>query len=164
MFNSLQQQPADKILALVQLYKEDPRENKIDLGVGVYKDASGQTPIMHSIKKAEHLLWETQETKSYVGLTGTPEFSEALVNLILGENFDQSLTASAATPGGTGAVRQAFELGKLANSNLRVFVSDPTWPNHLSILKYLGIPVEPYRYFDAKTRAVDFSAMMADLA
>ncbi len=164
MFNSLQQQPADKILALMQLYKEDPRENKIDLGVGVYKDASGQTPIMQSIKKAEHLLWKTQETKSYVGLTGTLEFSEVMINLLLGDKFDKSLTASAATPGGTGAVRQAFELGKMANPNLRVFVSDPTWPNHLSILKYLGISVEPYRYFDAETRSVDFSAMMADLA
>ena len=163
MFNSLQQQPADKILALMQLYKDDPRENKIDLGVGVYKDASGQTPIMDSIKKAEHLLWETQDTKSYVGLTGTPEFSEAMINLLLGDKFDRNLIASAATPGGTGAVRQAFELGKLANPALRVFVSDPTWPNHLSILKYLGIPVEPYRYFDTDTRSVDFSAMMTDL-
>lgn len=163
MFNSLQQQPADKILALMQVYKEDPRENKIDLGVGVYKDASGQTPIMQSIKQAEHMLWETQDTKSYVGLTGTPEFSETMIDLILGDKFDKNLTASAATPGGTGAVRQAFELGKMANPNLRVFVSDPTWPNHLSILKYLGIPVEPYRYFDAKTRAVDFSSMMTDL-
>ena len=163
MFNSLQQQPADKILALMQVYKEDPRENKIDLGVGVYKDASGQTPIMQSIKQAEHILWETQDTKSYVGLTGTPEFSETMIDLVLGDKFDKNLTASAATPGGTGAVRQAFELGKMANPNLRVFVSDPTWPNHLSILKYLGIPVEPYRYFDAKTRAVDFSSMMTDL-
>ncbi|MEL0128030.1 MAG: amino acid aminotransferase [Paracoccaceae bacterium] len=163
MFNSLQQQPADKILALMQVYKEDPRENKIDLGVGVYKDASGQTPIMQSIKRAEHMLWETQDTKSYVGLTGTPEFSEKMIDLVLGDKFDKNLTASAATPGGTGAVRQAFELGKMANPNLRVFVSDPTWPNHLSILKYLGIPVEPYRYFDAKTRAVDFSSMMTDL-
>jgi len=163
MFNSLQQQPADKILALMQVYKEDPRENKIDLGVGVYKDASGQTPIMQSIKQAEHMLWETQDTKSYVGLTGTPEFSETMIDLVLGDKFDKNLTASAATHGGTGAVRQAFELGKMANPNLRVFVSDPTWPNHLSILKYLGIPVEPYRYFDAKTRAVDFSSMMTDL-
>ena len=163
MFNSLQQQPADKILALMQVYKEDPRENKIDLGVGVYKDASGQTPIMQSIKQAEHMLWKTQDTKSYVGLTGTPEFSETMIDLVLGDKFDKNLTASAATPGGTGAVRQAFELGKMANPNLRVFVSDPTWPNHLSILKYLGIPVEPYRYFDAKTRAVDFSSMMTDL-
>ena len=163
MFNSLQQQPADKILALMQLYKEDPREDKIDLGVGVYKDASGQTPIMGSIKKAEHLLWETQETKSYVGLTGAPEFSEAMISLLLGDKFDRNLIASAATPGGTGAVRQAFELGKMANPALRVFVSDPTWPNHLSILKYLGIPVEPYRYFDTDTRSVDFSAMMTDL-
>ena len=163
MFNSLQQQPADKILALMQVYKEDPRENKIDLGVGVYKNASGQTPIMQSIKQAEHMLWETQNTKSYVGLTGTPEFSQTMIDLVLGNKFDKNLTASAATPGGTGAVRQAFELGKMANPNLRVFVSDPTWPNHLSILKYLGIPVEPYRYFDAKTRAVDFSSMMTDL-
>ena len=163
MFNSLQQQPADKILALMQVYKEDPRENKIDLGVGVYKDAYGQTPIMQSIKQAEHMLWETQNTKSYVGLTGTPEFSQTMIDLVLGNKFDKNLTASAATPGGTGAVRQAFELGKMANPNLRVFVSDPTWPNHLSILKYLGIPVEPYRYFDAKTRAVDFSSMMTDL-
>ena len=163
MFNSLQQQPVDKILALMQVYKEDPRENKIDLGVGVYKDASGQTPIMQSIKQAEHMLWETQDTKSYVGLTGTPEFSQTMIDLVLGDKFDKNLTASAATPGGTGAVRQAFELGKMANPNLRVFVSDPTWPNHLSILKYLGIPVEPYRYFDAKTRAVDFSSMMTDL-
>ena len=163
MFNSLQQQPADKILALMQVYKEDPRENKIDLGVGVYKDASGQTPIMQSIKQAEHMLWETQDTKSYVGLTGTPEFSQTMIDLVLGDKFDKNLTASAATPGGTGAVRQAFELVKMANPNLRVFVSDPTWPNHLSILKYLGIPVEPYRYFDAKTRAVDFSSMMTDL-
>ena len=163
MFNSLQQQPADKILALMQVYKEDPRENKIDLGVGVYKDASGQTPIMQSIKRAEHMLWETQDTKSYVGLTGTPEFSQTMIDLVLGNKFNKNLTASAATPGGTGAVRQAFELGKMANPNLRVFVSDPTWPNHLSILKYLGIPVEPYRYFDAKTRAVDFSSMMTDL-
>ena len=163
MFNSLQQQPADKILALMQLYKEDPREDKIDLGVGVYKDASGQTPIMGSIKKAEHLLWETQETKSYVGLTGAPEFSEAMISLLLGDKFDRNLIASAATPGGTGAVRQAFELGKMANSALRVFVSDPTWPNHLSILKYLDIPAEPYCYFDTNTRSVDFPAMMADL-
>ena len=163
MFNSLQQQPADKILALMQVYKEDPRENKIDLGVGVYKDASGQTPIMQSIKQAEHMLWETQDTKSYVGLTGAPEFSQTMIDLVLGNKFNKNLTASAATPGGTGAVRQAFELGKMANPNLRVFVSDPTWPNHLSILKYLGIPVEPYRYFDAKTRAVDFSSMMTDL-
>ena len=163
MFNSLQQQPVDKILALMQVYKEDPRENKIDLGVGIYKDASGQTPIMQSIKRAEHILWETQDTKSYVGLTGTPEFSETMIDLVLGDKFDKNLTASAATPGGTGAVRQAFELGKMANPNLRVFVSDPTWPNHLSILKYLGIPVEPYRYFDTKTRAVDFSSMMTDL-
>ena len=98
MFNSLQQQPADKILALMQLYRDDPRENKIDLGVGVYKDASGQTPIMDSIKKAEHLLWEIQDTKSYVGLTGTPEFSEAMINLLLGGKFDRNLIASAATP------------------------------------------------------------------
>ena len=93
MFNSLQQQPADKILDLMQVYKEDPSENKIDLGVGVYKDASGQTPIMQSIKQAEHRLWETQNTKCYVGLTGTPEVSQKMIDRVLGNKFDKNLTA-----------------------------------------------------------------------
>ena len=163
MFESLRPQPADKILQLMQLYKDDPRGDKIDLGVGVYKDATGLTPVMRAIKAAEHRLWEEQTTKTYVGLAGDPAFSDAMIAMVLGDAVPRAHVAAAATPGGTGAVRQAFEMIKLANPQVRVFVSDPTWPNHLTILKYLGIETVPYRYFDAETRGVDFGGMLDDL-
>ncbi|MGB0425458.1 MAG: aromatic amino acid transaminase [Paracoccaceae bacterium] len=164
MFQSLKEQPADKILALMQKYKEDPRDSKIDLGVGVYKNAEGLTPVMRAVKTAEQQLWERETTKSYVGLVGDPQFSDVMVDLVLSDSVARGNVAAAATPGGTGAVRQAFELLKMANPDVRVFVSDPTWPNHLSILKYLDLPVVPYRYFDSETRGVDFAGMMEDLA
>ena len=164
MFETLKQQPADKILALVQKFKDDPTPHKIDLGVGVYKNAKGVTPVMRAVKAAEHQLWQQETTKSYVGLTGDPAFSDAVIDMVLGDAVPRGTVAAAATPGGTGAVRQAFELAKLANPNVRVFVSNPTWPNHVSILAYLGIEMVPFRYFDAATCGLDFEGMMMDLA
>jgi aspartate aminotransferase len=164
MFETLKQQPADKILALVQKFKDDPTPHKIDLGVGVYKNAQGVTPVMRAVKAAEHQLWQQETTKSYVGLTGDPAFSDAVIDMVLGDAVRRGTVAAAATPGGTGAVRQAFELAKLANPNVRVFVSNPTWPNHVSILAYLGIEMVPFRYFDAATCGLDFEGMMMDLA
>lgn len=164
MFSALKPQPADKILALMGQFKADPRADKIDLGVGVYKDATGHTPIMRAVKTAEKLLWESETTKTYTGLAGDPAFNAAMADLVLGGTVDAGRISSVATPGGTGAVRQAFELARMAAPQGRVFVSDPTWPNHLSILKHLGMEAVPYRYFDADTRAVDFAGMMADLA
>ena len=164
MFETLKQQPADKILALVQKFKDDPTPHKIDLGVGVYKNAHGVTPVMRAVKTAEHQLWQQETTKSYVGLTGDPAFSDAVIDMVLGDAVPRGTVAAAATPGGTGAVRQAFELAKLAHPNLRVFVSNPTWPNHISILAYLGIEMVPFRYFDAATCGLDFEGMMTDLA
>lgn len=163
MFDRLQPQPADKILALMQKFREDPRTDKIDLGVGVYKNAEGVTPVMRAIKAAEHRLWEEQTSKAYVGLAGDPAFSDAMIKLILADAVPRANVAAAATPGGTGAVRQAFELIQMANPKARVFVSNPTWPNHLSILSYLNIETVPYRYFDEETRAVDFNGMLEDL-
>ncbi len=163
MFETLKQQPADKILALVQKYRDDPSETKVDLGVGVYKDATGLTPVMRAVKKAEHQLWEVQDSKVYTGLAGDPAFADAMIDLVLGGAVPRDTIAAAATPGGTGAVRQAFELIQMARPDARVFVSDPTWPNHLSILAYLGIEMVPYRYFDEETRGVDFDGLMADL-
>ena len=163
MFETLKEQPADKILALMQMYREDPRDTKIDLGVGVYKDATGLTPVMRAVKAAEQRIWEAQDTKVYTGLAGDPAFADAMVALVLGDAVPRGTVAAAATPGGTGAVRQAFEMIQMAKPDARVFVSDPTWPNHLSILKYLGMEVVPYRYFDDETRGVDFDGMMADL-
>ena len=145
-------------------FKEDPRDQKLDLGVGVYKDPTGITPIMRSIKLAEKKWWEIESSKSYVGLAGDPAFSDAIISLVLGNSIPRNFIASAATPGGTGAVRQGFELFKVANPGVRVFVSDPTWPNHISILQYLNIPFETYRYFDNETRGVDFDSMVSDLS
>lgn len=163
MFETLETRPADGILALVQMYRDDPRDTKIDLGVGVYKDAKGKTPIMRAVKAAEHQLWETQDTKVYTGLAGDPAFADAMIDLVLGGAVARDTIAAVATPGGTGAVRQAFELVRMARPDARVFVSDPTWPNHISILNYLGMDIVPYRYFDEETRGVDFEDMLADL-
>ncbi len=163
MFEALQAQPADKILALMKTFREDPRKDKIDLGVGVYKNPEGITPVMRAIKAAEHKLWQEQDTKAYVGLLGDPAFSDAMIGLILGDAVPRDTVGAAATPGGTGACRQAFELIRMANPAARVLVSDPTWPNHLSILKYLGIEAVPYRYFDSESRGIDFEGMLADL-
>ncbi len=163
MFENLKPQPADKILALMQMYREDPRDQKIDLGVGVYKNAEGVTPVMRAVKAAEKRILEEQETKAYTGLAGDPAYADAMIGLILGDAVPRANIAAVATPGGTGACRQAFEMIRMANPEARVFVSNPTWPNHLSILNYLGMETVQYRYFDGETRGVDFDGMIEDL-
>ena len=162
MLESLTAQPQDKILQLIALYRDDPRPTKIDLGVGVYKDATGLTPIMRAVKTAEQMLWHSEQTKTYTTLAGDPAFGTAMVQMILGAPTDRA--ACVATPGGTGAIRQALELIKLANPGATVWLSDPTWPNHPSILKYLGMKSAEYRYFDAKTCGIDFAGLLDDLS
>lgn len=163
MFENLKPQPADKILALMQMYRDDPRDQKIDLGVGVYKNAEGVTPVMRAVKAAEKRILEEQESKAYTGLAGDPAYADAMIGLILGTSVPRGNIAAVATPGGTGACRQAFEMIRMANPSARVFVSNPTWPNHLSILNYLGMETVQYRYFDGETRGVDFDGMIEDL-
>jgi len=163
MLEHLKDQPADKILALMAAFRADPRDDKVDLGVGVYKDATGNTPVMRAVKEAERRLVAEQTTKAYTGLAGDPAFSDAMIDLILGGVVPRERIAAVATPGGTGAIRQALELIKLAAPEATVWLSDPTWPNHPSIIKYLGMPTANYRYFDDATRGVDFAGLMADL-
>ena len=163
LLNSLHKQPADKILALIASYRTDDRDTKVDLGVGVYKDASGNTPVMRAVKEAEKRMQVEQTSKSYVGLAGDPAFSDAMVDLILGDAVARNKIAAVATPGGTGAIRQALELIKMAAPEAKVWLSNPTWPNHPSIINYLGIQSSNYRYFDNVTRCVDFDGMLADL-
>ena len=163
MFQTLKAQPADKILSLMQTYKVDPRDTKIDLGVGVYKDASGNTPVMRAVKEAERRLVAEQTTKAYVGLAGDPAFSDAMIDLVLGDTLPRDRIAAIATPGGTGAIRQALEMVKLAAPDATVWISNPTWPNHPSIIKFLGMKMREYRYFDEATRGVDFDGLIADL-
>mgnify|MGYP006126552717 FL=1 len=163
MLSNLTAQPQDKILALVGAYRADPRQDKIDLGVGVYKDSTGATPIMRAVKSAEELLWQVQKTKSYVGLAGDPAFSAAMFELVLDGAVAADRLSAVATPGGTGAVRQALELIKIASPSAKVWLSNPTWPNHPSIVNYLGMPLAEYRYFDTETGSVDFEGMLADI-
>ena len=164
MLNALHPQPQDKILQLIQMFKDDPRDTKIDLGVGVYKDATGLTPVMRAVKAAEKQLWETEKTKTYTGLAGEPAYAEAMQSLLLSGAVSADRLSAVATPGGTGAIRQALELIQLASPEATVWLSNPTWPNHPSIIKYLGMKMAEYRYFDAESRGVDFDGMMADLA
>jgi aromatic-amino-acid transaminase len=162
MLETLNPQPQDKILQLIAMFRDDPRADKIDLGVGVYKDASGLTPVMRAVKAAEQKLWQIQTSKSYTGLAGDPDFNAAMTAMIL----DGALTdraASVATPGGTGAIRQALELIKMSAPGATVWLSNPTWPNHPSIIKYLGLKMAEYRYFDATTGGVDFAGLTQDL-
>ena len=163
MLETLNPQAQDKILALIAAYRDDPRADKIDLGVGVYKDATGLTPVMRAVKAAEKKLWEVEVTKTYTGLAGEPAYNAAMVSMILSDGYADR-AASVATPGGTGAIRQALELIRLASPAAKVWLSNPTWPNHPSIIKYLGMKVAEYRYFDADTLGIDFDGLMADLA
>lgn len=164
MLEHLKEQPADKILMLMQSYREDPRDGKIDLGVGVYKDATGNTPVMRAVKAAETKIWEDQTTKAYTGLAGDPAYTGGMIDLVLAGAAPRDRIAAVATPGGTGAIRQGLELIRRAAPDATVWISAPTWPNHPSIIKYLGMKMGEYRYFDDSTRGVDFSAMMEDLA
>ena len=160
MFDALKPQVQDKILILMQMYRDDPRKDKIDLGVGVYKDATGLTPVMRAVKAAERRLWEVETTKTYTGLAGDPAFNAAMVRLILGADVP---AAAVATPGGTGAIRQGFELIRMAAPEAVVWLSNPTWPNHPSILNYLGMKTAEYRYFDAASGGLDVPGLLADL-
>lgn len=164
MFEVLRPKPADKILKLMKAYREDTRSEKIDLGVGVYKNSTGITPIMQAVKKAEQRIWEEQQTKAYVGLEGDSAFNDSMIGLILNNTIERDRIAAVATPGGSGAVRQAFELIRQANPNVRVFVSNPTWPNHVSMLSYLGIEQIDYRYFDERSRGIDIQGMLDDIS
>ncbi|PPB82378.1 aromatic-amino-acid transaminase [Albidovulum inexpectatum] len=164
MLGNLKPQAVDKILMLMGEFRADPRRDKIDLGVGVYRNAQGVTPIMRAVHAAEERLLQTETTKTYTALTGEPGFNAAMAELVLGQGYPADRLASVATPGGTGACRQAFELIRMASPDATIWVSDPTWPNHLSILRHLGMKVALYRYFDTETRGVDFAGMTEDLA
>ncbi|MBV1868002.1 MAG: aspartate/tyrosine/aromatic aminotransferase [Marinosulfonomonas sp.] len=164
MLPNLKPQPADAILALMQVFRDDPRKDKIDLGVGVYKNAEGITPVMRAIKTAEKQLWESETTKAYTGLIGDPAYGVALRDMILGDAVDTARIAYAATPGGTGAIRQAVDLIKMASPTATIWLSAPTWPNHPSIIRHMGMKMAEYRYFDAATRGVDIAGMLEDLS
>ena len=164
MFETLTLPAPDKILALIALLREDPRPNKVDLGVGVYKDREGRTSIMQSVRDAEQALFAEQTTKTYLGLAGDTVFNAAMIDLVMGASAPASRVRAIQAPGGSGALRILFELLHRARPNTKVWVSDPTWPNHIPMIEASGLKSASYPYFDATTGTVRFDAMMAALA
>ena len=163
MFENLKLQSEDKIMALMSLYKADERKEKIDLGVGVYKNNKGQTPIMDAVQKASRILNNTQKTKSYVGLSGNLGFIDKITQLVLADVVPKNQIIGAQAPGGTGAFHQLLLLIRSMEKDKRVWISSPSWPNHAAILNHLGIQFNNYNYFDYDTCEVNFSRMMSDL-
>ena len=164
MFETVTPPEPDKIIRLMGMFAADPRADKVDLGVGVYRSPAGTTPVMEAVKEAEHRIWAAQESKTYVGLRGDLGFLDAMRRLILGESVPADRVAGAGTPGGTGAVRQVLETVHRLNPQATVWISDPTWPNHPAIIDHLGQKRRSYRYYDATTGGIDRAGMMADLA
>jgi len=159
MLENLDMPPPQRILQVAANYQADQREQKMDLGIGVYRDEKGETAVLEVVKEAEQRILKDQNSKSYLGLLGDVAFSEAITDLILGEHIDQSRTASIQTPGGSGALRLLFELIKLANPSATIWVPDPTWDNHLPTMAQAGLSVKVYPYFDRDSLEVDSEKM-----
>jgi aromatic-amino-acid transaminase len=155
---------SDSLLALIALCDADPRPEKIDVGVGVYRDGEGNTPILQVIKKAERHLLETQRSKSYLGSAGDKRFTELLRPILLGEHADDERIAGVQTPGGCGALRLGFELIATINPNARVLVGTPTWPNHPPIIRSVGLEVKEYPYYERGQAVIRFDDMLDALA
>ena len=166
MFKHLKAVPGDPLLALIIAHRNDPNPKKVDLGVGVYKDNSGHTPILNSVKKAEAILLKEEDSKSYIGINGAPEFAPMVQTLLLGKNSNiiaNNRIFSAQTPGGTGALKVAADFIGANLANPKIWVSDPTWGNHLPIFKSSGIEIAEYPYYDAANNGLRFEDMMSTL-
>jgi aromatic-amino-acid transaminase len=164
MLSNLEQQPADALLALIKLYGDDPRTDKIDLGVGVYRTGQGATPVFGAIKAAEQVLVDTQDSKSYLGPEGDMGFVHALMPYIFGQDDPtmQGRIEGMQTPGGTGGVRLAIALAKKAGSP-RVLMGTPSWPNHAQIFADLALPLQAFNHA-ANDGTVDMAALRGAIA
>lgn len=163
MFEMLERQPPDPILALVTAFEADDRPGKVDLGIGVFKDASGRTPVLASVKAAERYLAAEQTTKAYLGPEGNRAFVDLLKPLVFGERAPLPCLAGIQTPGGTGAVRLGAELVARARPGARVWLGLPSWPNYSPIFRALGLEVRTYRHFNPATQALRFDEMLTAL-
>jgi len=154
----------DSLLALIALCNADPRPEKIDVGVGVFRDGSGRTPILQVIKKAERHLLETQTSKSYLGSAGDKRFAELIRPILLGEYANDERIVGVQTPGGCGALRLGFELIATLNPAARVLVGTPTWPNHPPIIRAVGLAITEYPYYERGQAMIRFDDMLDALS
>ncbi|MFP1898093.1 amino acid aminotransferase [Lonsdalea quercina] len=166
MFEKISAAPADPILGLADLFRADERPHKINLGIGVYKDETGKTPVLTSVKKAEQYLLENEVSKNYLSIDGLPEFALRTQELLFGKDNDiitNKRARTAQTPGGTGALRVAADFIAHNTTAKRVWISNPTWPNHKNVFAAVGLEVCDYDYYDANTHQLDFDGMVASL-
>lgn len=167
MFENINAAPADPILGLGEAFKAETRDKKINLGIGVYKDAKGTTPIMEAVKKAEQRLFDVETTKNYLSIDGVAEFNAKTKALLFGANSDvvtQGRAKTVQSLGGTGALRIAAEFIKRQTKAQNVWISNPTWPNHNAIFNAVGMTIREYRYYDAERKALDWDNLIADLS
>jgi aromatic-amino-acid transaminase len=154
----------DALIALIGMVNADPRPDKIDVGVGVFRDSEGRTPVLKVIKKAEAILQATQESKGYLGSAGDKRFAELIRPILLGEHADDARIAGVQTPGGCGALRLGFELIATVNRNARVFLGTPSWPNHAPIIRAVGLECVEYPYYERGQATIRFEDMLATLS
>lgn len=167
IFSQVSQAPADPILGLTDAFKADPRAHKVNLGVGIYKDEAGQTPVLTSVKKAEAKLLEVEKSKNYLGIEGVQAYNLVVQALLFGENSSlvtDNRVVTAQAPGGTGALRVAAEFLSTNTTSKTIWISNPTWANHQNIFETAGLTVKQYQYYVAETHDMDFDAMVADLS
>ncbi len=166
MWQNIEAAPADSILGLTEAFRKDTNPQKVNLGVGVYKDDQGQTPILQCVKKAEAILLEKESSKSYLPIPGDPGYTANVQKLLFGENSEVISSKRAATvhaPGGTGALCVGAALLKKFNPEAKVWISTPTWPNHKGIFTSADFETADYAYYDNETQTVDFEGMVRDL-
>jgi len=165
MFVSLKALPADPILGLIAKYREDANPNKIDLGVGVYKNEAGDTTVLSCVKKAERYRTDTEASKVYIGPTGSALFNEEMGKLIFGYHkvLLENRTRTFSTPGGTGALRVAAEFINTCKPGATIWVSNPTWANHNAVFEAAGLTIKTYPYYDYENKTLDFDGLLAQL-
>jgi aspartate aminotransferase/aromatic-amino-acid transaminase len=166
MWQNIEAAPADSILGLTDAFRNDPNPQKVNLGVGVYKDEAGKTPILACVKAAEKILLAGESSKSYLPISGDPLYAAEVQKLLFGDSSEVITSSRAATahaPGGTGALRVGGDLLKKFYPGAKVWISKPTWANHKGVFTTAGFPLAEYAYYNATSRSLDFPAMVADL-
>lgn len=167
MFENIKAAPADPILGLGEAFKSETRANKINLGIGIYKDAQGATPIMRAVKEAEARLLAKENSKNYLGIDGIADYNQRTKALLFGADspiIAQDRARTVQSLGGTGALRIAAEFIKRQTKAQNVWISTPTWPNHNAIFNAVGMTIREYRYYDAERKALDWDNLIADLS
>ena len=167
MFENIKAAPADPILGLGEAFKSETRANKINLGIGIYKDAQGATPIMRAVKEAETRLLAKENSKNYLGIDGIADYNQRTKALLFGADSQiiaQDRARTVQSLGGTGALRIAAEFIKRQTKAQNVWISTPTWPNHNAIFNAVGMTIREYHYYDAERKALDWDNLIADLS